>query len=48
MPNGFGENGLPTSIAFMGGAFGERTLAGIGCALQSVTDWHSRRPPRVD
>ena len=48
MPTGLGENGLPTSIAFLGAAFGERTLAGIGCALQSRTDWHTRRPPQVD
>jgi aspartyl-tRNA(Asn)/glutamyl-tRNA(Gln) amidotransferase subunit A len=48
MPNGFGENDLPTSIAFLGPAFGERTLAEIGVALQSRTDWHTRRPPLVD
>jgi aspartyl-tRNA(Asn)/glutamyl-tRNA(Gln) amidotransferase subunit A len=45
MPNGLGENGLPTSVAFMGPAFSERTLAQIGVAYQSRTDWHLRRPP---
>ena len=45
LPDGFGENGLPTSIAFMGAAFSERTLAQIGTAYQARTDWHTRRPP---
>jgi len=47
MPNGFGENGLPTSFAFMGPAFSERELVRIGIAYQSRTDWHRRRPPVV-
>ena len=48
LPSGLGENGLPTSIAFMGAAFGEKTVAEIGCALQSQSEWHSRRPPHID
>jgi Asp-tRNA(Asn)/Glu-tRNA(Gln) amidotransferase A subunit family amidase len=47
MPNGFGENGLPTSFALMGPAFSERELVRIGIAYQSRTDWHRRRPPVV-
>jgi len=47
MPNGFGENGLPTSIALMGPAFSEDLLVRIGNALQSRTDWHTRRPPEA-
>jgi aspartyl-tRNA(Asn)/glutamyl-tRNA(Gln) amidotransferase subunit A len=47
MPTGFGENGLPTSIAFMGPAFGEQTLAAIGVSYQQKTDWHLRRPSGV-
>lgn len=47
MPVGFGENNLPTSITFLGPAFGERALAEIGVAFQSRTDWHLRRPPGV-
>ena len=47
MPNGFGENGLPTSLAFMGPAFSERDLVRLGNAFQSRTDWHQRRPPVV-
>jgi aspartyl-tRNA(Asn)/glutamyl-tRNA(Gln) amidotransferase subunit A len=45
MPNGFGENGLPTGIALMGPAFSEATLVALGNAFQSATDWHSRQPP---
>ena len=45
MPNGLGENGLPTSIAFMGPAFSEGALVQIGNAYQSRTDWHSKQPP---
>jgi aspartyl-tRNA(Asn)/glutamyl-tRNA(Gln) amidotransferase subunit A len=45
MPNGFGENGLPTSIAFMGAPFSEALLCGLGARYQSLTDWHTRKPP---
>jgi len=45
LPNGFGENGLPTSLSFMGPAFSERTLVALGHAYQSKTDFHRRRPP---
>ncbi len=47
MPNGFGENGLPTSVAFMGPAFSEGTLAAIGSLYQQRTDWNTKRPPGV-
>jgi aspartyl-tRNA(Asn)/glutamyl-tRNA(Gln) amidotransferase subunit A len=47
MPNGFGDDGLPTSIAFMGPAFSEGELIAVGAAWQSRTDWHARRPPGV-
>jgi aspartyl-tRNA(Asn)/glutamyl-tRNA(Gln) amidotransferase subunit A len=45
VPNGFGENGLPTSIAFMGPAFEEARLASIAALHQSRTAWHRRTPP---
>ena len=48
LPNGFGDDGLPTSIAFMGAPFSERTLLEIGCALQSGSDAHLKRPPGTD
>jgi aspartyl-tRNA(Asn)/glutamyl-tRNA(Gln) amidotransferase subunit A len=45
LPDGFGENGLPTSFQLMGPAFSEASLVGIGHGYQQRTDWHTRRPP---
>jgi aspartyl-tRNA(Asn)/glutamyl-tRNA(Gln) amidotransferase subunit A len=47
LPNGFGDDGLPTSISFLGPAFSEADLVHLGAALQARTDWHRRRPPGV-
>ncbi len=44
IPNGFGENGLPTSIQLNGKVWSEARLIGIAQAYQKVTDWHRRRP----
>lgn len=46
VPNGFGDNSLPTSLAFLGGAFGEERLIELGEAFQVVTDWHMQHPPQ--
>ncbi|MEW6736648.1 MAG: amidase [Acidobacteriota bacterium] len=45
VPNGFGAQGLPTAIQFMGRTFSETTLLEIANAYQRATDWHRRRPP---
>lgn len=45
LPDGFGENGLPTSFQLIGPAFSEALLVRIGHAYQQRTDWHTRRPP---
>jgi aspartyl-tRNA(Asn)/glutamyl-tRNA(Gln) amidotransferase subunit A len=45
VPNGFGQNGLPTGIQLVGPAWGERGLLELAVAYQSQTDWHKRRPP---
>jgi aspartyl-tRNA(Asn)/glutamyl-tRNA(Gln) amidotransferase subunit A len=45
VPNGFGANGLPTSIGFLGPAFGEADLLALASHLQAQTDWHQRMPP---
>ncbi len=47
VPNGFGENGLPTSLGFMGAPFSENTLLALGSAWQRKSDFHRRRPPGV-
>jgi aspartyl-tRNA(Asn)/glutamyl-tRNA(Gln) amidotransferase subunit A len=47
VPNGFGQNGLPTGIQFVGPAWGERALLELAVGFQTKTDWHRRRPPQV-
>lgn len=44
MPSGFGENGLPTSIAFMGAPFSESTLCSLGAQYQAKSTWHTQKP----
>ena len=46
LPNGFGENDLPTSLSLTGRAWQENRLLEIGRFYQQHTDWHTRRPPR--
>lgn len=45
LPNGFRENGTPTSITFNGRLFGESELLSVAKAYQDATDFHLRRPP---
>lgn len=45
VPCGFGSDGLPLSIVFMTGALEDRKALALGRLYQSVTDWHTRRPP---
>jgi aspartyl-tRNA(Asn)/glutamyl-tRNA(Gln) amidotransferase subunit A len=47
MPNGFGDHGLPTSVALLGTAFNESRLTAIGKRYQALTSFHRRRPPLV-
>jgi aspartyl-tRNA(Asn)/glutamyl-tRNA(Gln) amidotransferase subunit A len=45
VPNGFGENALPTGIQFTGRAFGDEILVEIATEYQRRTDWHLKHPP---
>ncbi len=45
VPNGFRENGTPTSITFIGRLFGEAEALAVAKAYQDATDFHLRRPP---
>lgn len=45
VPNGFGDHGLPTALAFMGRAWGELQLAAIGKGYQARTAFHTKHPP---
>lgn len=45
VPNGFGEDHVPTGVQFVGPAWSEKTLIALASAYQEATDWHTRRPP---
>jgi aspartyl-tRNA(Asn)/glutamyl-tRNA(Gln) amidotransferase subunit A len=45
MPNGFGENGLPTSIQFNAAPTNENILMNVAINLQAATDHHRKSPP---
>jgi Asp-tRNA(Asn)/Glu-tRNA(Gln) amidotransferase A subunit family amidase len=45
VPDGFGERGLPTSLQFVGRAWGESAILAAARAYQDRTDWHRRHPP---
>lgn len=44
VPNGFGDHGLPTGLAFMGRAWGEMQLTQIAKAYQTRTRFHLEHP----
>ena len=44
MPNGFRDNGTPTSITFTGKLFGEAELLSLAKAWQDATDYHKQHP----
>lgn len=48
MPNGFNENGSPTSITLLGNLFEEEKLVLLGDFIQKNTDWQAQRPPLFD
>ena len=45
LPNGFREDGTPTSITFMGRLLGEDKLLALAKAYQDATSFHLRHPP---
>jgi aspartyl-tRNA(Asn)/glutamyl-tRNA(Gln) amidotransferase subunit A len=45
VPNGLGENNLPTGIQFTGRVWSEARLLSIAHAYQQATDHHKKRPP---
>jgi Asp-tRNA(Asn)/Glu-tRNA(Gln) amidotransferase A subunit family amidase len=44
VPNGFREEGTPTSISFVGKLFGEAATLAVARAYQEATDFHLKRP----
>ncbi len=47
VPNGLTEDGLPTSLQFMGRAWEENTVVAAARAWQAMTDYHLHHPPEV-
>jgi len=45
VPNGLGQNGLPTGLQLVGPAWGERDLIELAALYQAETDFHKKRPP---
>lgn len=48
LPNGFTDNGSPTSITLLANLFDEEKLIMLGRLIQENTDWQSKRPPLFD
>lgn len=48
LPNGFAENGSPTSITLLANLFEEEKLIMLGRLIQENTDWQAKRPPMFD
>jgi Asp-tRNA(Asn)/Glu-tRNA(Gln) amidotransferase A subunit family amidase len=44
LPNGFDEDGEPTSITFMGRLYGDATVLAVARAYQQATDFHRQHP----
>lgn len=44
VPCGFGEDGLPASLAMMSGAFEEAKIVSLARFHQGITAWHQKRP----
>jgi len=45
VPNGFNEEGEPTSITFIGRLYDEATLLAVAKTYQDATDFHTKHPP---
>jgi Asp-tRNA(Asn)/Glu-tRNA(Gln) amidotransferase A subunit family amidase len=44
LPNGFSEEGTPTSITFIGKLFDEGTIISVAKKFQDATEYHKKRP----
>ncbi len=45
LPNGFNDQGSPTSITFIGGLYHEPEVLAVAKAYQDATDFHLKYPP---
>ena len=46
MPVGFNQNGLPTSITFLGNLYDEATILAVAKAYQDATEWNKKHPEK--
>ena len=46
LPNGFDDNGMPTSISFIGDLYKDGELVAVAQFYQRGTGWHKRYPPK--
>jgi Asp-tRNA(Asn)/Glu-tRNA(Gln) amidotransferase A subunit family amidase len=44
LPNGFTDEGQPTSITFIGDLFDEGLILGVAQKYQQATDFHTQHP----
>jgi aspartyl-tRNA(Asn)/glutamyl-tRNA(Gln) amidotransferase subunit A len=44
IPNGFGQNNIPSGLQFLSAAWSESTMLSLADAYQQRTDWHKQRP----
>ena len=44
IPNGFGQNNLPTGLQIIGPAWSESLILDLAARYQVATDWHKQRP----
>jgi Asp-tRNA(Asn)/Glu-tRNA(Gln) amidotransferase A subunit family amidase len=44
LPNGFREDGTPTSLSFVGRNYREGSIAALAMAYEKATPWHERHP----
>ena len=44
LPNGFREEGTPTSITFLGKLYGDAEVLAVAKRFQDATDYHLRQP----
>jgi Asp-tRNA(Asn)/Glu-tRNA(Gln) amidotransferase A subunit family amidase len=45
VPNGFNDQGSPTSISFLGKLYGEAAIAFVARAYQDASEWEDKIPP---
>lgn len=45
VPNGFNDQGSPTSISFLGKLYGEAALVAMARAYQEASEWDEKTPP---